>query len=205
MTEKDLKLNDLPRFSKSSPRLVLHEYSNCEVPAGCGGVVFRWKKPDNPVAFEFSLYIPGEFELFIDGNHPQSACTLLERGAHILSLAVSKFKSHYGLLMFVGKTGETGVYTNDIKLYEVDRTERVLSLPDSSWKYQLQPPTDESWTKLQFDDTTWKSLISKALPSIAPEDSAQYTIKSLSALGAQSLGIEDAAVEAIWIRKTFSL
>ncbi len=205
MAEKDLKLNDLPRFSKSSPRLVLHEYSNCEVPAGCGGVVFRWKKPDNPVAFEISLYTPGEFKLFIDGEPPQTACTPLERGAHILALILSKFNSNYGILMFVGRTGETGVYTKDIKLYEVDRTERVLSLPDSSWKYLLRPPPDDSWTELQFDDTPWKSLISKELPPIDHEDNSQYSIERLSALGAQSLGPEKTAAEAVWIRKKFSV
>ena len=33
-----LRLNTLNRFRKHSPRLLLEEYSHCEVPAGCGGV-----------------------------------------------------------------------------------------------------------------------------------------------------------------------
>ena len=107
--------------------------------------------------------------------------------------------------MLVGRTGEAGVYTKDIKVYEVDRSERVLSAPDSSWKYQLRPPADESWTALEFDDSTWKSLLAKELPPTDQEDSSQYTIQSLSALGAQSLGIEDTTAKAIWIRKKFSL
>ena len=40
-----LRINKLHRFAKHSPRLVLHEYSHCEVPAGCGGVVLRWLDP----------------------------------------------------------------------------------------------------------------------------------------------------------------
>jgi hypothetical protein len=205
MADEDLKLNDLSRFSKSSRRLVLREYSNCEVPAGCGGVVFRWKKPDNPVAFEMLLFIPGKFELLIDGNPPQSACPFLERGEHVLSLIISNFKSSYGLLLFAGKTGETGFCYKEIEFYEGDKRERVLSLPDSSWKYLLSPPTDELWTELKFDDSSWKSMISKVLPPIAEQDSRQYQIRSLSELGAQSLGIEEAAEKVIWIRKKFSL
>ena len=205
MADEDLKLNNLPRFSKSSRRLVLREYSNCEVPAGTGGVVFRWKKSDNPVAFEMLLFIPGEFELLIDGTPSQSACPLLERGEHVLSLIISNFKSKYGLLLFAGKTGETGIAYKEKKFYEGDRRERVLSLPDSSWKYLLSPPTNESWTELNFDDSAWKSMISKVIPPIDEQDSLQYTIRSLSDLGAQSLGIEEAAEKSIWIRKRFSL
>ncbi len=206
MADEDLKLNNLPRFSKSSRQLVLREYSNCEVPAGCGGIVFRWKNPDNPVAFEMLLFIPCEFELLIDGNPPQSACPLLERGEHILCLIISNFKSSYGVLLFGGKTVETGIYYDKgIKGYEIDRKERVLSLPDSSWKYLLSQPLDESWTELKFDDSTWKSMISKVIPSIEEQDSRQYTIGRLSALGAQSLGVEEAAENVIWIRKRFFL
>lgn len=40
--DEALRLNTLHRFSKHSPRLLLQEYSHCEVPAGCGGVVLRW-------------------------------------------------------------------------------------------------------------------------------------------------------------------
>ena len=44
--DDDLRVNTLHRFAKHSPTLILHEYSSCEVPAGCGGVVMRWIAPD---------------------------------------------------------------------------------------------------------------------------------------------------------------
>lgn len=221
MADEDLKLNDIPRFSKSSRNLVLREYNNCEVPAGCGGVVFRWKKPDKIVAFQMDSFILGEFKLLIDGTPPQSACTLLERGKHILSLVISDIQSSNGLLLFVGKSGESGKGAYHERFHEGDRKERVLSLPDSSWNYSLSPPMDESWTNLKFDDSTWKSMISKGFPPIYNWESQQYKnkvlsewdeqdfrkykIKELSEQGARSLGIEEDAQKSIWIRKTFSL
>src|SRR5687768_6072864 len=49
VSDHDLKLNGLSRYAKESPRLVLEEYGHCEVPAGCGGVVLRWRNPDQPI------------------------------------------------------------------------------------------------------------------------------------------------------------
>ncbi len=201
MVDEDLKLNDLSKFSKSSRRLILREYSNCEVPAGCGGVVFRWKNPDDAIAFETLSFILGEFELFLDGNTPQSACPLLERGEHILSLVISNFQSNYGFLMFAGRSGESGASL----FYEGDRKVRILSSPDSSWKFLLNAPMEESWTGLKFDDSSWNSMIFKNLPTLDKKDSRRFEIDSLSGYGAQSLGIEEVAPKTIWIRKRFSL
>ena len=205
MTEKNLKLNDLNRFSKSSRRLVLREYSNCEVPAGCGGVVFRWKAPDKTVAFEMTALISGEFEIFIDGNIPKSAVLMLEKGEHVLSLVISNFQSSQGFLLFMGKSGEIGSFYQESRFHEEDARKRVLSSPDSSWKYILSQPTDESWTDLQFNDSTWKSMISKDIPSLDEQDSRKYRLEHLSDQGAQSLGIEEVTESSIWIRKKFHL
>jgi len=203
MTEEDFKLNNLSRFSKSSKRLLLREYSNCEVPAGCGGVVFRWKKPDENIAFEINIFVSGEFELFIDGSTPQSAISLLKKGDHVLSLVISNFESKFGALMFVGKTGESG-HSRGL-FHEGDRKTRVLSLPDSSWNYVLSPPLEDSWLDLKFDDTNWKSMVSKDLTQIPEQNNQNYLIDEISSLGAQSLGIEEVGEKTIWIRKRFSI
>lgn len=54
MPDRELKLNSISRFSKQSPRLVLEEHGHCEVPAGCGGVVLRWRGADDPIALKLS-------------------------------------------------------------------------------------------------------------------------------------------------------
>lgn len=53
--DEDLRLNTLHRFAKRSPRLTLREYSHCEVPAGCGGVVLRWVEGSGGIAVRIRL------------------------------------------------------------------------------------------------------------------------------------------------------
>ena len=64
----DKKLNSLERFRKQSPRLVLEEHSHCEVPAGCGGVVLRWRNPLAGLPLLVHFYAPGKSTLYLDGR-----------------------------------------------------------------------------------------------------------------------------------------
>ena len=43
MPDRQLRINTLSRYRGRPPRLVLEEHNHCEVPAGCGGVVLRWR------------------------------------------------------------------------------------------------------------------------------------------------------------------
>ncbi|MFX1254029.1 MAG: hypothetical protein ACFFCZ_20620 [Promethearchaeota archaeon] len=202
MADDEFRLNELSRYTKSSPRLVLKEYSHCEVPAGCGGVVLRWMKPPNTVSFEIWLHTTGEYEFFIDGKNPQSACPLLEKGKHVLALQTSISQSNYGLLMFAGSYTEeigTGIF------YQGDRRTYVLSLPDTSWKYSLIGQTDQSWLDSGFNDASWKAMIAKKLPLLDEHDSKQYKIRRLEEFGAKSLGIEETITGTVWVRKIFKI
>ncbi len=62
--DKGLNLNNLDRYTKLSPRFVLEEYSHCEVPAGCGGIVLRWRNPEVGIPIEFWHYTPGKHLAF---------------------------------------------------------------------------------------------------------------------------------------------
>lgn len=48
MAEEPL-LNSIDRFRKRPQRFVLEEHGHCEIPAGCGGVVLRWRNPQAAV------------------------------------------------------------------------------------------------------------------------------------------------------------
>ena len=47
---------------------MLEEYSHCEVPAGCGGVVLRWRDPEAGIPLRVSIASFGEAALFVDGE-----------------------------------------------------------------------------------------------------------------------------------------
>src|SRR5213075_3290995 len=85
---RDLKLNPL-RYTKQSSSLVLEQHSHCEVPAGCGGVVLRWRDPTN-IPLEVDLYLEGKASFAIDGVPTKSSRPLVAIGAHVLSFAVEK-------------------------------------------------------------------------------------------------------------------
>jgi len=91
MPEKELRLNSLSRYSKQSPRLVLEEHSHCEVPAGCGGVVLRWRNPDKVVPCTmWSTTSAESSDLFVDGHIPESSRPLLKYGQHIIASPTTK-------------------------------------------------------------------------------------------------------------------
>jgi len=89
MAERELKLNSLGRYGKGGgSRLVLEEHGHCEVPAGCGGAVLRWRNPNSGLLF--LLHGFGNDEILLDGVSPSSARLLVPFGEHVLSLAVTE-------------------------------------------------------------------------------------------------------------------
>ncbi|HHO49363.1 MAG TPA: hypothetical protein ENK18_00465 [Deltaproteobacteria bacterium] len=87
---EDLRLNTLHRFSKHAQRLVLEEHSHCEVPAGCGGVVLRWRDPATGLPLSVYFATLGEAELWIDGQLAPSSQIELAPGAHTLAFRVDR-------------------------------------------------------------------------------------------------------------------
>src|SRR5262245_44488778 len=92
-------LNTLRRFRKHPQRLVLEEHSHCEVPAGCGGVVLRWRNPLAAVPLTLSLYAPVKVTFFVDGAALQSSRVDVAPGRHVLGIAIENVDLDNGLLM----------------------------------------------------------------------------------------------------------
>jgi hypothetical protein len=88
--DDDLRINTLHRFAKHSPRLVLQEYSHCEVPAGCGGVVIRWYDPagGTPATLRV-VVVDAHGELWIDGVQLATSWLQLVPGPHVVALHVT--------------------------------------------------------------------------------------------------------------------
>lgn len=207
----DLKLNSLSRYSKQSSRLVLEEYSHCEVPAGCGGVVLRWRKPDQ----EFAFFIlsgslnGGTTYLGIDAQDTYFASKrMLKPGTHVLSIQKIEVDPSQPVVLFAGQVDAQ--YQRILELYGETS---VLTLGDGTWKYSLRPQADDAWQQLDFDDSAWRSL--QALPDMKGD----YWSKRVLERGALFLGIEqqteeiqaalaasqDGKTVSISIRKVFTI
>jgi hypothetical protein len=87
--ERELRLNSLARYPKSSPLFVLEEHGHCEVPAGCGGVVLRWRNPRAGVPVHMWLYHEGDGALFLDGASLPSARPVVSFGEHVLAFELA--------------------------------------------------------------------------------------------------------------------
>src|SRR5215212_3654195 len=97
------ELNSLSRFRKQPGKLVLEEHSHCEVPAGCGGVVLRWRNPQATIPLTLYLYTPRPSASFLDGAELNVARVTIAPGDHVIAVVLEAIDLSGGLLMFAGR------------------------------------------------------------------------------------------------------
>ena len=204
MPDRDLKLNSLPRHSKTSSQFILEEHGHCEVPAGCGGVVLRWRNPNDGIPLQIWPYAAGKFEMFLDGVTPSSGRPVVPWGRHVWSFAISEINPERAALMCaaiydekVARIKTTGPSVEPVA---------IVSKPDGTWKYTISEPPDSKWMTLDYDDSSWLALLPKEIDPAALERTNRdsYRIRKLQGLGAEPLGVVESGTK-FWIRKAFSL
>ncbi len=149
MADDDLRINTLHRFAKHSPKLILQQYSHCEVPAGCGGVVLRWVDPAQGRPAVVRINSPdARGTLWLDGAQLESNLASLRPGRHVLALHMTRerFGAHPFSLSVT---------------YDRDEDDLLL-LGAPRWRCTTVEP-GEGWTSPSFDDTSWVT------PTVATE------------------------------------
>jgi hypothetical protein len=202
MADRDLKLNSLGRYGKNSPRLVLEEHSHCEVPAGCGGVVLRWRNPNSGLPFLLHLFGSGKGSILLDGAAPSSGRPLISFGEHVLSLAATDFVPGTFVLGFAAIHDESRFSLR--VSHPSERKISILSAADGSWKYVTTEPGDDAWTCPGFDDSHWREMTACEPPSLDQQDMRKYRLETVLRFGATCLQIEGQSSRA-WIRKSFTI
>ncbi|MFD0856114.1 hypothetical protein ACFQ07_28000 [Actinomadura adrarensis] len=205
MDERELKLNSLSRYSKSSPMYVLEEYGHCEIPAGCGGVVLRWRNPREGVPLQMSLYRNGDGETFLDGEPPSSSMPLVPFGEHMLAFEVTLADPAYMVLAFAALFPSRFAATRRTGPDEPQVS--VLSAADGTWKFTSREPADDTWKRTGFDDSSWSPMAANEElqpPEDPDRDMARYRFQAVQRQGGTGLGIPEPAAR-IWIRKPFEL
>ena len=184
MTRK-LKLNSIDQFVKSSPALHLEEYDSCEVPSGCGGVVLRWTNKDSPIALDLVIRQNGTLQGWVNG-HAMCNRNYIPRGKSVLALHIIDPSTGFGLLQVAAK--------------DRDMNLAFVSEADGTWRASAVEPKDDSWMKLDYDDTAWTPLVSQSLPPATDKD--RWAVNTLQETGAAELGTGQKNGD-IWIRKIF--
>jgi hypothetical protein len=202
---KPQRLNSVERFRKQPDRLVLEEHSHCEAPAGCGGVVLRWRNPLAALPITLHVYTPVKATLLINGIPQDVGRFDLPPGDHIAALALENVNLLAGLLMFVAQ--------HDPKNRQRALPEgldeapiKIMSADDGTWKYSLEKPANDDWTSRTFDDQGWASLTTAPTPQLNHPDFGFYQSRFCTHLGAICLGIaapQDEVHRAAWWQRLF--
>lgn len=166
----DLTLN---RLRKRGQSLILEEHSSCEVPAGCGGVVLRWVRPDAPCTVDLRHFGGTPMKIWVDGNELERERVVLAPGPHVLCFEYS--------------TAERAVLMAALKLChrQVPRM-KLLSADDGTWRCSWAEPVP-SWTDLDVDDSAWEPMVAHDVPDLS-ERTGKWRVEWLTGEGATPIG-----------------
>lgn len=152
----ELRLNKLQRFQKRSTRLALEAHSHCEVPAGCGGVVLRWRQADATAGVAGSFYCEEpRGPVTVDGEPFDDRRTQLAPGPHVLALTAPVPDPAAGFLLLVLRFSPV-VLTVPSRVF--------TSHSAAAFRASVEPATDDAWRARDFDDASWLALVPGAVP-----------------------------------------
>lgn len=201
----DLNLNSLSRFSKKSSTMILEVYSHCEVPAGCGGAVLRWRRAGEPIPFNMrTLFASQEATIFLD----ETVITRHVRpdvlfGKHVLGFHLNTIVPSDGVIMF-----KADITDQFLEIMKFEGDFPIRTRDNGRWKYTFGKPANDDWKHPDFDDSNWQPLQLKEMNPIRPRgyDMSRF-INNLKNEGIVPLGAqEDGKFERpIWIRYVFSI
>lgn len=190
-----LKLNDLDRYRKRSASLILQEYSHCEVPAGCGGVVLRWVDLDEAVPLTVYAAAVGGVTLSLDGVATRAALVTVPLGDHVVGMHVRGGQAE------VTTVQVAGVFRPNPLGHETAAHQVLLcSLGDSPWRATTREPA-AGWDAPGFDDHAWRELSALAPSS---SDALRWSRREAERYGAVALGLPSHR-GPLWVRAPLSL
>ncbi|MCB9674161.1 MAG: hypothetical protein H6737_03540 [Alphaproteobacteria bacterium] len=183
--DDDLELNTLHRFAKHSPRLVLEEYSHCEVPAGCGGVVLRWRDPSEGVPLQLVVAADGDLQVLVDGRFVSPTLSL-QPGTHSIAVALTGATSPAIALAL--RLAGPGQYLRPGAL--------VWATGAST---RIRHAHEEGWAQPRFDDTRWRP----ATPAVGVDlGKREWRFRQVENMGAMLVATGG---PTLWLRDTFEV
>jgi hypothetical protein len=191
-------LNSVGRFRKQSEKLVLEQYAHCEIPAGCGGVILRWRNPHAALPLIVHLYTPVPATCFIDGNELRTAGIDLAPGPHLAAISIERVDLSVGFLMFAA-VNDSRAPQKSVPDGLTESPLKVLSAEDSTWKFTLDDPETDDWKSLSFDEQGWPTLTRFQTPVLDWGEFGAYPCRCCDDLGSACLGIA-APSQSMWAK-----
>ena len=189
-SDEDLQINTRHALTKHSPSAILEEHGSCEVPAGCGGVVLRWRDPDVGRPAVVRLGHLGALTAWLDGEEVVNSWVELRAGRHVFAVELRDIEEPVPFIAVIVARGTVGA-----------PPVLMASAPGHAWRVHRQPP--EGWIHPEFDDRSWDLSTSGAdlVPSSDDDtDRVHWRFRSLQAMSAEPLRV---AGPTLAIRGTF--
>jgi hypothetical protein len=190
--DRELKLNSVERYTKSSrnSNFVLEEHGHCEVPAGCGGVVLRWRNPNAPVPVTLRLWINvASHRVAVDGNQPSSSRMLIKPGRHVLTISAQPGRQEVVQLLFSAVAEQDPAIT------------LLMSQASPGWRWTDAEPDWDAWLDPDFDADSLNVVTGAALSKAVMRE---YAVRKLLDAGATAVAVQPAA-DQVHIRTTFDV
>ena len=201
--KRDLRVNDLSRYKKSSERLVLEDYSHCEVPAGCGGGILRWIDPSVSLPLKMWLWSTGDTITWLDGAPFKSARIDVRAGAHVLGIQLTPTEGRPPqvalALLYTDDITGSGV-TGPTRSRSIGQKVKILSGAGADL-FATSTGVDDGWNEVGFDQAGWRPMV-PARPVMKRD--RDWHLESAKEAGAQVVGAEGESGR-IWIRCFFTL
>jgi len=226
--DDDLKLNTLNRFAKKSAKLALEEYSHCEVPAGCGGVVLRWTDPAEGKLALLMIAAVGTVAGFLDGKSLETGRALIGDGDHVLAIALEQgadllppvapeaggvLEAIANVLRPAPRTFRGADLVALVLAEDVGRLDRtplagVATAGDGTWRVLAADAAPDGWAAPGFDDRAWPALLAAgagAVDRLPETDSSRWRFLDVERVGARALVLPASTNHRFWIRRAFHI
>jgi len=201
--KREVQVNAVSRYEKSSGRLVLEEYSSCEVPAGCGGAILRWIDPLEALPLHLWLWTTGEAEAFFDGAPITSSRFDARAGSHVFALCVRPKEDLPAQLAFsFGYTDDAKGDVEPSRSRPLGKKIQILSGAGVVIVGSPREPVGDAWRSLAFDDSGWPALVRM---SAAIKDGAKdWHLEQVQQTGARVVGLPEQQ-GPLWVRCSFEI
>ena len=187
--DDDLRINTLHRFAKHSARLILHEYSHCEVPAGCGGVVLRWIDPAQGRPARTDLVAPGtRTDVWLDGASLASSRFVLQAGRRLVALHL------------VRETAWPRPFVFGLP-YDARDALDLISRGQPVWRATATRPAGD-WMMPAFDDAAWPAL-APVPPEARVVSDRKWEASQIELAAARNQPVFQFDTDELWVRVAF--
>ncbi|MFO0592404.1 MAG: hypothetical protein U0441_32975 [Polyangiaceae bacterium] len=201
--KRDLVVNDLSRYQKASGRLVLEDYSHCEVPAGCGGGILRWIDPSTKVPLKMWLWGSGKTAVLFDGAEMRSSRLDVQSGRHVLAIHLTPKEGRppqIALALLFSDEGYGAGIDGPSRTGQSGVSIQLVSGKSLRLRAQTKEPP-AGWTVAEYDDAAWTELRPVEPIFDKYED---WALRQAERSGAQCVGLSKATAQC-WIRCTFEI